>query len=78
MGRRRLPMACSKCGRTPDQVKIYSNRYCRDCMSLYNLQYRQREKERTGLTRAQLANLQMHIEVVSADDDELVGSDEVV
>lgn len=32
MGRRKLPLMCSKCKRTPDQVKIYGNRRCIDCL----------------------------------------------
>lgn len=36
MGRTPLPLACSHCKRTPDQVKIYTNRLCVDCMREYN------------------------------------------
>lgn len=43
MGRHRLPLACSKCKRTPKEVRILANRYCVDCMRQYNkIYYNQR------------------------------------
>ena len=78
MGRHKKPLACSRCGRPPDEVKILSNRYCKDCMSLYNLNYRQKQKAETGLSRSQAASLAQHVQVLDADDDELVGSEEIL
>ena len=36
MGRPKLELACSVCKRSPEEVRILSNRYCVDCMSEYN------------------------------------------
>lgn len=70
MGRPRLPMACSKCGRLPTQVRIYRNRYCVDCMRVYNKNYR--------TTRAfEDPQGNSNILVINEEEEELVGSDEV-
>jgi hypothetical protein len=44
MGRHKLPLACSRCHRTPDEVRILSNRYCVDCMRAYNKRHWQLKK----------------------------------
>lgn len=71
MGRPRLPLACSKCGRTPKEVKINSNRYCVDCMRSYNKQQRARRiqegRELTGYAR------QGSIEVLGATEADELG-----
>lgn len=54
MGRPRLELACSVCKRTPDEVRILSNRYCTDCMSEYN-----KEQRRLRLKETKTATVQM-------------------
>lgn len=77
MGRHKKPLACSRCGRTPDEVKLYANRYCVDCMSLYNRAYREKYKAEKGMTPSQATAAALHVQVLDADDDELVGTEEI-
>ncbi len=50
MGRPKLPLMCSRCKRPPDEVRILSNRYCKDCMRQYNLEQRQARASAQGET----------------------------
>lgn len=68
MGRPRLPLACSICKRTPDEVRLHKNRYCVDCMRAYNKEYRLRRDHETTEGKATIELL--------PDTDELVGSED--
>lgn len=73
MGRARKPLACSRCGRTPEEVKILSNRYCTDCMRKYNRQ-KYIARKSAGETSS---SRHIPISLESVADDDYVGTEDI-
>lgn len=81
MGRPRKPLACSRCNRTPDEVRINSNRFCVDCMRTYNHERYLERKKLYGVSDAQRRLTEQHVQVIFEDPNapvELVGSEDEI